>query len=81
MVEGLSVLSIDNEAKEELEPRVGPLPKEDPEYHPYHHPAAGWGAAKSVTQFLVRERELVDGPRAIMKMNHENTGFDCPGCA
>jgi molybdopterin-dependent oxidoreductase alpha subunit len=29
----------------------------------------------------VRERELVDGPRAIMKMNHENTGFDCPGCA
>ncbi|MFG2659721.1 FdhF/YdeP family oxidoreductase [Streptomyces sp. NPDC048425] len=81
MVEGLSVLSIDNEAKEELEPRAGPLPKEDPEYHPYHHPAAGWGAAKSVTQFLVRERELVDGPRAIMKMNHENTGFDCPGCA
>ncbi|MFB6852559.1 FdhF/YdeP family oxidoreductase [Streptomyces sp. NPDC056341] len=81
MVEGLSVLSIDNEAKEELEPRVGPLSKEDPEYHPYHHPAAGWGAAKSVTQFLVRERELVDGPRAIMKMNHENTGFDCPGCA
>ncbi|MFB7709383.1 FdhF/YdeP family oxidoreductase [Streptomyces sp. NPDC056105] len=81
MVEGLSVLSIDNDAKEELEPSVGPLPKEDPEYHPYHHPAAGWGAAKSVTQFLVRERELVDGPRAIMKMNHENTGFDCPGCA
>ncbi|PJN11829.1 formate dehydrogenase [Streptomyces sp. CB01635] len=81
MVEGLSVLSIDSEAPEELEPSVGPIPKEDPEYHPYHHPAAGWGAAKSVTQFLVRERELVDGPRAIMKMNHENTGFDCPGCA
>lgn len=81
MVEGLSVLSIDSEAPEELEPRVGPIAKEDPEYHPYHHPAAGWGAAKSVTQFLVRERELVDGPRAIMKMNHENTGFDCPGCA
>lgn len=23
----------------------------------------------------------MDGPRAIMRMNHENTGFDCPGCA
>ncbi|BAU81591.1 formate dehydrogenase protein [Streptomyces laurentii] len=23
----------------------------------------------------------MDGPRAIMKMNHENSGFDCPGCA
>lgn len=52
-----------------------------PEFKPYHHPAAGWGAAKSVTEFLVREGELVDGPRAIMRMNHENGGFDCPGCA
>ncbi|KAA5830693.1 FdhF/YdeP family oxidoreductase [Saccharopolyspora hirsuta] len=52
-----------------------------PEFRPYHHPAAGWGAARSVTEFLVRERELVDGPRAIMRMNHENGGFDCPGCA
>ncbi|MDA3642746.1 FdhF/YdeP family oxidoreductase [Saccharopolyspora indica] len=54
---------------------------EQPEFRPYHHPAAGWGAARSVTEFLVRERELVDGPRAIMRMNHENGGFDCPGCA
>lgn len=23
----------------------------------------------------------MDGPRAVMKMNHENSGFDCPGCA
>ncbi|RSD10849.1 formate dehydrogenase [Amycolatopsis eburnea] len=53
----------------------------EPEFKPYHHPAAGWGAAKSVTKFLIRERELVDGPRAILKMNHENGGFDCPGCA
>ncbi|MEU1198105.1 FdhF/YdeP family oxidoreductase [Streptomyces sp. NPDC005813] len=64
-----------------LEPRVGPVPKDDPDFHPYHHPAAGWGAAKSVTRVLVRERALVDGPRAIMRMNHENVGFDCPGCA
>ncbi|WP_431898381.1 FdhF/YdeP family oxidoreductase [Nonomuraea sp. bgisy101] len=52
-----------------------------PEYHPYHHPAAGWGAARSVSQFLLREREFVEGPRAIQKMNHEGEGFDCPGCA
>ncbi|WP_330234633.1 FdhF/YdeP family oxidoreductase [Streptomyces sp. NBC_00566] len=55
--------------------------KPAPEFHPYHHPAAGWGAAKSVTRFLIRERELLEGPRAIQKMNHEGKGFDCPGCA
>lgn len=60
---------------------MGPAPQGEPEFHPYRHPAAGWGAAKSVGRFLVRERALVDGPRAIMRMNHENTGFDCPGCA
>ncbi|MGW8380614.1 FdhF/YdeP family oxidoreductase [Streptomyces sp. ODS28] len=53
----------------------------EPEFRPYHHPAAGWGAAKSVTRFLAREGEWVDGPRAIQKMNHEGEGFDCPGCA
>jgi molybdopterin-dependent oxidoreductase alpha subunit len=52
-----------------------------PEFKPYHHPAAGWGAAKSVTEFLIREGELTDGPRAILRMNHEKGGFDCPGCA
>ncbi|RSN55022.1 formate dehydrogenase [Amycolatopsis sp. WAC 04182] len=52
-----------------------------PEFKPYHHPAAGWGAAKSVTKFLVQEKELVAGPQAILRMNHENGGFDCPGCA
>ncbi|MFE5966941.1 FdhF/YdeP family oxidoreductase [Streptomyces sp. NPDC056463] len=60
---------------------MGPEPAAEPEFHPYHHPAAGWGAAKSVTRFMVREGAVTDGPRAIMKMNHENTGFDCPGCA
>ncbi|MFC8709526.1 FdhF/YdeP family oxidoreductase [Streptomyces sp. NPDC057197] len=52
-----------------------------PEFRPYHHPAAGWGAAKSVSRFLLREREFVDGPRAVQRMNHEGEGFDCPGCA
>ncbi|MEV6978992.1 FdhF/YdeP family oxidoreductase [Kitasatospora sp. NPDC093806] len=60
---------------------MGPTPEGEPRVRPYHHPAAGWGAAKSVTRFMVREGALVDGPRAIMKMNHERTGFDCPGCA
>ncbi|MEU9997168.1 FdhF/YdeP family oxidoreductase [Streptomyces sp. NPDC050848] len=60
---------------------MGPEPTEEPEFRPYHHPAAGWGAANSVTRFMVREGALLDGPRAIMRMNHENTGFDCPGCA
>ncbi|MFF3935146.1 FdhF/YdeP family oxidoreductase [Streptomyces phaeofaciens] len=63
------------------EARVGPAPTDEPAFHPYHHPAAGWGAAKSVTQVLVREHALLDGPRAIMRMNHEGDGFDCPGCA
>lgn len=47
----------------------------------YHHPAAGWGAAVSVGQVLKREHALLSGPRAMLKMNHENGGFDCPGCA
>ncbi|MFF6883086.1 FdhF/YdeP family oxidoreductase [Streptomyces sp. NPDC012421] len=70
------------EQQDDVEPRVGPVPDGEPEIRPYHHPAAGWGAAKSVTRFMAREGALpVDGPRAIMKMNHERTGFDCPGCA
>ncbi len=54
---------------------------DQPAFRPYHHPAAGWGAAQSVSRILIREREPIDGPRAIMKMNHEDGGFDCPGCA
>ncbi|KDN88061.1 putative oxidoreductase [Kitasatospora cheerisanensis KCTC 2395] len=30
---------------------------------------------------LARTGEWVDGPRAVLKMNHEDGGFDCPGCA
>nr|WP_258054519.1 FdhF/YdeP family oxidoreductase [Streptomyces sp. Ru71] len=60
---------------------MGPTPEGEPRYRPYRHPAAGWGAAKSVSRFLAREGALLDGPRAIMRMNHENGGFDCPGCA
>ncbi|MFF9149006.1 FdhF/YdeP family oxidoreductase [Streptomyces sp. NPDC014861] len=76
-------MSLDRAKQQDgVEPRVGPVPDGEPEVRPYHHPAAGWGAAKSVTRFMAREGALpVDGPRAIMKMNHERTGFDCPGCA
>ncbi|MFI8321726.1 FdhF/YdeP family oxidoreductase [Streptomyces sp. NPDC085529] len=71
-----------DEQRDTPEPRVGPVPDGEPEVRPYHHPAAGWGAARSVTRFMAREGALpVDGPRAIMKMNHERSGFDCPGCA
>ncbi len=30
---------------------------------------------------MLREGELIDGSRAILKMNHAEHGFDCPGCA
>jgi molybdopterin-dependent oxidoreductase alpha subunit len=47
----------------------------------YYHPAAGWGAAISVSKVLMNQGELIDGTRAVFKMNHENGGYDCPGCA
>ena len=47
----------------------------------YTHPAAGWGASKSVALVLLRAHELIDGTRAVLNMNHENGGYDCPGCA
>ena len=78
---GLRAVTVERDAQEAREPDVGPAAEGPPEFRPYHHPAAGWGAAKSVTRVLMRERALVDGPRAIMRMNHENSGFDCPGCA
>ncbi|MFF1740976.1 FdhF/YdeP family oxidoreductase [Streptomyces mirabilis] len=59
----------------------GPTTEKQLSQRAYHHPAAGWGAAKSVTHVLLREHTLIDGPRAIFKMNHESGGFDCPGCA
>lgn len=69
-----------------FDPDDGPSGADDraatPKFKPYHHPAAGWGAAKAVSEFMiVKEREPVLGTHAILKMNHENGGFDCPGCA
>jgi molybdopterin-dependent oxidoreductase alpha subunit len=59
----------------------GPLPGDKHERHEYDHPAAGWGAARSVARVLERADEPIDGFRALLVMNHEDGGFDCPGCA
>ena len=59
----------------------GPVPTGDHSRHEYHHPAAGWGAARSVANVLERAGEPVEGFRALLVMNHEEGGFDCPGCA
>src|SRR6201991_2131521 len=59
----------------------GPVPDGEHSRHPYHHPAAGWGAARSVGHVLARAGETREGTRALFVMNHEDGGFDCPGCA
>src|SRR5271166_1908483 len=59
----------------------GPMPTGEYSRHEYDHPAAGWGAARSVAEVLERAAEPAEGVRAIFVMNHENGGFDCPGCA
>jgi molybdopterin-dependent oxidoreductase alpha subunit len=59
----------------------GPAPEGDYSRHEYHHPAAGWGAARSVGKVLERAGESLQGFRALLVMNHEDGGFDCPGCA
>ena len=64
-------------------PAVGRGPNAGGEFfqQDYHHPAAGWGAARSVAKVLGQSRELVAGTRAIQLMNHETGGFDRPGRA
>ena len=47
----------------------------------YHHPAAGYGASLSVGEVLLKQRELGRGTKAMFKMNQEEHGYDCPGCA
>ncbi|MDX6563105.1 MAG: hypothetical protein QOD65_2919, partial [Gaiellales bacterium] len=64
-------------------PALGRGPDADGDHsrHEYHHPAAGWGAARSVAKVLERAGEPVEGFRALFVMNQEDGGFDCPGCA
>jgi molybdopterin-dependent oxidoreductase alpha subunit len=68
---------------EETKPAVGLGPNAGGAFsqEDYDHPAAGWGAAKSVSLVLLKNHEVVNGARVVFKMNHENGGFDCPGCA
>lgn len=58
----------------------GPRTDKRVERHPLGHPAAGWGAAMSVSKVLITERELFRGPLTIKDLN-QPAGFDCPGCA
>src|SRR6201996_4584702 len=64
-------------------PAVGRGPVGDGDFtsHEYEHPAAGWGAARSVAKVLERAGEPLEGMRALLTMNQEEGGFDCPGCA
>ncbi|MBX9567436.1 MAG: FdhF/YdeP family oxidoreductase [Candidatus Obscuribacterales bacterium] len=62
-------------------PPKSPRKHSEPSQKDYHHPAAAWGAAFSVGRILVEQGAVLDGVRAIFQMNHENGGFDCPGCA
>jgi molybdopterin-dependent oxidoreductase alpha subunit len=59
----------------------GPVDSGKPSRRDYHHPAAGWGATRSVMRVLAKSGEPIEGPRAVLRMNHEKRGFDCPGCA
>ena len=59
----------------------GPAPDGKFSRHDDRHPAAGWGAARSVGRVLEERGTPVEGVRALFVMNHEDGGFDCPGCA
>jgi molybdopterin-dependent oxidoreductase alpha subunit len=59
----------------------GPATRGKPSRQEYLHPSAGWGAARSVGAVLERSPEPLHGVRSLLVMNHEDGGFDCPGCA
>ncbi|MDV3126769.1 FdhF/YdeP family oxidoreductase [Mycobacterium sp. 21AC1] len=64
-------------------PAVGRGPNRDGSFsqNDDRAPSAGWGAARSVGRVLAEGRAPIKGPHAVLRMNHENGGFDCPGCA
>ena len=47
----------------------GPRPSDEPSRHEYDHPAAGWGAARSVGQVLERAGDPIDVIKALFVMN------------
>ncbi len=72
-----------NSDEEKSTSKGAPTPSHQRHYsqQDYHHPAAAWGAAFSVGRILLEQGTIIDGVKSIFKMNHENGGFDCPGCA
>ena len=55
-------------------------PASTPRYKPYHGPAGGWGALRSVAKAWVGSDNALKNIRALLKTN-QSGGFDCPGCA
>jgi len=62
-------------------PGCGPHTGGAPAQRDYHHPAAAWGAARSVGKVLFRQHTMRSAPDIVFRMNHDDAGFDCPGCA
>ena len=62
-------------------PGCGPETDQLPSQRHYDHPTAGWSAALNVGKIILRQQVLTDAPTIVFRMNHENTSFDCPGCA
>jgi hypothetical protein len=56
----------------------GPAPDDDYSRHEYDHPAAGWGAARSVASVLDHAGEPLEGARALFVMNHEDGRLRLP---
>jgi len=52
----------------------GPLPAGEFSRLDYDHPAAGWGAARSVGHVLEKSGIPEEGVRALFVMNHEDGG-------
>ncbi|GAA2601155.1 FdhF/YdeP family oxidoreductase [Winogradskya consettensis] len=59
----------------------GPAVTGKPRQKDYTHPAAGWGAAVSVGKVVAASGVPGQAAKALFTMNHEGSGFDCPGCA
>ena len=60
----------------------GPADGKQPSRHDYHHPAAALGRrALASARCSGARASRSRAPRAVLRMNHEDKGFDCPGCA
>ena len=59
----------------------GPATHQMPTSKRYDHPAAGWGATLNVGKIVFHQRAMRDLPGIMLKMNHDQVGYDCPGCA